>query len=428
MRGLTSSRNESRLPRLRVLASSALTRRPSSLSPAKEKARASLIALPSSQMRKCDSRTPIKARDDGETASTDGWEDDAQDGTLESQLEALTREVRDLTVRVQAEEEMKDLLHSQLNEAYEQLALARSAAAGAPGFAGPVGARVRGPRGAQPLVERWLEPQHPSAQSALRAQDEFERLLEEERARRHTMREQYERHLKLMRKRHQKEKLEIKNKILNQVDFLIRKYRRLAAEAVAMAKRERARVDEERTKARQLAEKACKNFEADLKDRTKTALDQYRQLAQQAHKAAQQEREELNTKCKELQDTMDNERREFDTLIVREAENRVAKFREGYARIKQQMEEERKYYGVMMNEVARRVEKECEEYEEFVVQAMRALLQTKNIDMDEGAISEFFQKKREEEHTVKETASPRLPTGPLTVKYRFQAVNPEALK
>lgn len=48
-----------------------------------------------------------------------------------------------------------------------------------------------------------------------------------------------------------------------------RKYRRLASDAVATAKRERGRVEEEKKKARQLAENACRNFEADLKDRTK---------------------------------------------------------------------------------------------------------------------------------------------------------------
>lgn len=72
------------------------------------------------------------------------------------------------------------------------------------------------------FVCRWKEPGHPDIQAGVRTQEQLQHLLEEERARRHTMREQYERHLKLLRKRHQREKLELKKKILSQVDFLIR--------------------------------------------------------------------------------------------------------------------------------------------------------------------------------------------------------------
>ncbi|KFH14605.1 hypothetical protein TGMAS_222350A [Toxoplasma gondii MAS] len=67
-----------------------------------------------------------------------------------------------------------------------------------------------------------MEPEHPTAQTAIRSQQEFELLLQEERARRHTMFEQYERHMKVMRKNHHKEKLETKKKVLSQVEFLIK--------------------------------------------------------------------------------------------------------------------------------------------------------------------------------------------------------------
>ncbi|KEP63080.1 UNVERIFIED_CONTAM: hypothetical protein HHA_222350 [Hammondia hammondi] len=358
--------------------------------------------------------------------SADGLGSHDEPRNLETQLEALTREVRELTLRVQQEKEMKDLLNSQLNDAYEQLADAR-AEQGVRGFAGASGARVRGMRGL-PAFEprRWMEPGHPTAQTAIRSQQEFELLLQEERARRHTMFEQYERHMKVMRKNHHKEKLETKRKVLSQVEFLIKKYRRLASDAVAVAKRERERVAEERKRARELAERACKNFEADLKGRTKSALEQYRRLVQEAHTAAKQEREELHNKCKELQETVDNERREFDTLIVREAEAKMAKFRASYARIKQQTEEERRQYGVMMHEIAKRVEKECAEYEEFVIRTMRDLLQSKGVEMTESGLRDFFQKKREEMRPSGKGHG--TSDGLVTVKYRFQAADLEALQ
>ncbi|EPT32075.1 hypothetical protein TGME49_222350 [Toxoplasma gondii ME49] len=357
--------------------------------------------------------------------STDGSGSHDGPRNLETQLEALTREVRELTLRVQEEKEMKELLNSQLNDAYEELADARSEHR-VRGFAGASGARLRGVRGLPAFEARWMEPEHPTAQTAIRSQQEFELLLQEERARRHTMFEQYERHMKVMRKNHHKEKLETKKKVLSQVEFLIKKYRRLASDAVAVAKRERERVAEERKRARELAERACKNFEADLKGRTKTALEQYRRLVQEAHTAAKQEREELHNKCKELQETVDNERREFDTLIVREAEAKMAKFRASYARMKQQTEEERRQYGVMMHEIAKRVEKECAEYEEFVIRTMRDLLQSKGVEMTESGLRDFFQKKREEMRPSGEGHSST--DGLVTVKYRFQAADPEDLQ
>ncbi|PHJ16283.1 transmembrane, partial [Cystoisospora suis] len=187
------------------------------------------------------------------------------------------------------------------------------------------------------------------------------------------------------------------------------------------------------------------------------ALEEYRQLAQQAKKAAQQEREDLTRKCKELQDTVDNERREFDTLIVREAENRVARFRSSYAKIKQQLEEERRQYALMMHEVAKKVEKECEDYEGFVIVAMESLLKEKGVTMNEKEIRDYFYTQRgiHNKHTIhpaisasslsrkgsvssSSSSSSLLPsqsqpqqrssssssTGPLTVKYQFRAMDP----
>ncbi|CDI80371.1 hypothetical protein, conserved [Eimeria acervulina] len=104
------------------------------------------------------------------------------------------------------------------------------------------------------------------------------------------MRMQYERQLKLIRNGIQKEKRDLKQTLVQQVDFIIRKYRNLATEAVETARQERQKVHNERIKARELAENACRNFEKDLKERTRKALEEYRQLAQEAHKAAQAER------------------------------------------------------------------------------------------------------------------------------------------
>lgn len=94
-------------------------------------------------------------------------------------------------------------------------------------------------------------------------------MLEQERARNAEIRMQYEKQLKTIRSGIKKEKLDLKQTLVQQVDFLIRKYRNLATEAVEAARQERQRVQAERIKARELAESACRNFEKDLKERTK---------------------------------------------------------------------------------------------------------------------------------------------------------------
>ncbi|CDJ35291.1 uncharacterized protein EMH_0096440 [Eimeria mitis] len=142
----------------------------------------------------------------------------------------------------------------------------------------------------------WLETNQQQLTKATRTAEELQYLLEEERARNAEMRMQYERQLKLIRNGIQKEKRDLKQTLVQQVDFIVRKYRNLATEAVETARQERQRVQTERIKARELAETACRNFEKDLKERTRKALEEYRQLAQEAHKAAQAEREELRTK------------------------------------------------------------------------------------------------------------------------------------
>ena len=86
------------------------------------------------------------------------------------------------------------------------------------------------------------------------------------------MRMQYERQLKLIRSGIQKEKRNLKQSLVQQVDVIVRKYRNLPTGAVGAARQERQKVKTERIKARELAETACRNFERDLKERTRVSV------------------------------------------------------------------------------------------------------------------------------------------------------------
>ncbi|KAL8448469.1 hypothetical protein Emed_003803 [Eimeria media] len=296
--------------------------------------------------------------------------------TVEEQLEQLTELVQTLTARIVSEEDSRELLRAQLDEAYAQLANVRSETPHAGHFDF---------LDSQPELS-WRESHTQQVTKAIRSAEELQFLLEQERARNAEMRMQYERQLKLIRNGIQKEKLDLKQSLVHQVDFIIRKYRNLATEAVEAARQERQKVQTERIKARELAETACRNFEKDLKERTRKALEEYRQLAQEAHKAAQAEREELRAKCADLEKAMISKRQQFDSLVIREAEKRVQCYRLSHQTMKDQLERERKQFGIMMSEIAERVEKECSEYDEAMLKAVVVFCKTKGVDVDESAL------------------------------------------
>ncbi|KAL8437800.1 hypothetical protein ACSSS7_000681 [Eimeria intestinalis] len=297
--------------------------------------------------------------------------------TVEEQLEQLTDLVQTLTARIVSEEDSRELLRAQLDEAYAQLANVRSENP----HGGPFGDFLE----TQPELS-WRETHTQQVTKAIRSAEELQFLLEQERARNAEMRMQYERQLKLIRNGIQKEKLDLKQTLVQQVDFIVRKYRNLATEAVEAARQERQKVQTERIKARELAETACRNFEKDLKERTKKALEEYRQLAQEAHKAAQAEREELRAKCADLEKAMISKRQQFDSLVIREAEKRVQCYRLSHQTMKDQLERERKQFGIMMSEIAERVEKECSEYDSALLKAVVVFCKTKGVDVDESAL------------------------------------------
>ncbi|KAL8427974.1 hypothetical protein Efla_004232 [Eimeria flavescens] len=330
--------------------------------------------------------------------------------TVEEQLEQLTQLVQTLTARIASEEDSRELLRAQLDEAYAQLAHARTEAPHADDDF------LEEPRGTP-----WREAQNLQVKKAIKSAEELQYLLEEERARNAETRMQYERQLKLIRNSIRKEKLDLKQSLVQQVDFIIRKYRNLATEAVEAARQERQKVQTERLKARELAETACRNFEKDLKDRTRKALEEYRQLAQEAHKAAQAEREELRAKCANLEKAMISKRQQFDSLVIREAEKRVQCYRLSHQTMKDQLAAERKHFGLVMSEIAERVEKECSEYDKAMLQAVVLFCKSKGVDVDEAALRQQLGNIRIQR--LKENDE-QPAARPLKVKYGFQAVAP----
>eukprot|EP00918_Siedleckia_nematoides_P095175 GHVU01208982.1.p1 GENE.GHVU01208982.1~~GHVU01208982.1.p1 ORF type:complete len:393 (+),score=69.36 GHVU01208982.1:2731-3909(+) len=163
-----------------------------------------------------------------------------------------------------------------------------------------------------------------SAEGTLNASftaDEARHLFHEDILSRAELRHQYENQLVTLRKKFKIDKVATRREVLKNVDSLISNYQTIASEAVVLARKERQQTMRERESAQRIAEQACKNFEKDLKAKTREALEGYRKMSIRAHDAAQRERSELARKCVQVEKSVDQERQAFEAQIVRVSED-----------------------------------------------------------------------------------------------------------
>eukprot|EP00921_Rhytidocystis_pertsovi_P009957 GHVQ01015931.1.p1 GENE.GHVQ01015931.1~~GHVQ01015931.1.p1 ORF type:complete len:260 (-),score=44.89 GHVQ01015931.1:1608-2387(-) len=231
--------------------------------------------------------------------------------------------------------------------------------------------------------------------SEITAEEEVEYLrglLEEAVGGNLEIRKQYETHLDGLRQNHQAFTIRFKSKLLRHVQHVVSSYRKLAKDAITIAKKEREKVQEDRAKTYRLTETACKNFERDLKDKTKAALEEYKCLAKTAHDVAQQERASLRSRCDELERAVENERLQFEAHIIREAERRVTGYRHGHGQAQELLEKERMQSSAAFEEIHDRVTAECVEFESFLIRTVVQLFLENGVDMTEAEVIEYIKK------------------------------------
>ncbi|GAB67399.1 hypothetical protein PCYB_114190 [Plasmodium cynomolgi strain B] len=100
------------------------------------------------------------------------------------------------------------------------------------------------------------------------------RNAEEQREKVHLI-EKYERFLRKIRKRHIHQIGQIKNNVLLDVDFLIQKYRNVSLELLQIGRKKEKEKKEENRKMTEMCIAACRRFEADVKERAKTAMQEH---------------------------------------------------------------------------------------------------------------------------------------------------------
>eukprot|EP00918_Siedleckia_nematoides_P095174 GHVU01208981.1.p1 GENE.GHVU01208981.1~~GHVU01208981.1.p1 ORF type:complete len:340 (+),score=57.61 GHVU01208981.1:2731-3750(+) len=230
-----------------------------------------------------------------------------------------------------------------------------------------------------------------SAEGTLNASftaDEARHLFHEDILSRAELRHQYENQLVTLRKKFKIDKVATRREVLKNVDSLISNYQTIASEAVVLARKERQQTMRERESAQRIAEQACKNFEKDLKAKTREALEGYRKMSIRAHDAAQRERSELARKCVQVEKSVDQERQAFEAQIVREAEKRVASYRHDCeSTTKRALEEKREIEGIFES-MCRRIEWESKEFEATMRRRVLQVFWDKGVDIDEDELEE----------------------------------------
>lgn len=96
-----------------------------------------------------------------------------------------------------------------------------------------------------------------------------------------------------LKREHDRELLQTKQQVLEQVDGLIKKYRQLAIDAVRVAREEQKKAETERWSAYD----ACARYESDLKENVRNAIAHLKQSAQDEKERLEAERDALQKKC-----------------------------------------------------------------------------------------------------------------------------------
>lgn len=316
---------------------------------------------------------------------------DAKTNTVEEQMHHLTSCLQRLSEELVTEQTTNQLLSSQVTDAVHKLAEAKD---------NDLNRDAVLKQKQQLNHESWEDWQAHNTLKAnplmveqlLKENKELLMLLEEERLSKIELRAQYENQLNFLRHIVEKSKMDERRKVLRELDYVIRKYHGLAEEAARLARRERNRTKEEKLRIQRVAETACKGFEKDLKEKTKLALDEYRKLAHEAHKAANREREELTRYCHDIESAVDKERRTFEAHVVRETEKRVAAYRRSCAIVQQQMERDRTKFQDIVNEMCNTIEDKCQQFESSMHSKMLQVLWENGVDMTEDAFILQLQK------------------------------------
>ncbi|EZG78868.1 hypothetical protein GNI_031600 [Gregarina niphandrodes] len=208
-------------------------------------------------------------------------------------------------------------------------------------------------------------------------------LLKEERDKKETLKQTYERHLCQLRADYVTKIAQARAQVLTEVDDTLKRYHRLAQEAIRAGKRATFESECKEREYRTVAEEACTKFEQDCKDKLKEVLDGYRYLADRAAQQADQETRVLKEKYQEMVETQIIDKRNFEQRLVEATEEQVAPYKAEIMRLETENRMLRMTAEHTFGDIKEEVARNFERFESMLISTCLSLLWQHNIPITE---------------------------------------------
>ncbi|CRH00981.1 conserved Plasmodium protein, unknown function [Plasmodium relictum] len=206
------------------------------------------------------------------------------------------------------------------------------------------------------------------------------RYVEEQRNKKYII-EKYEKILRNIKKQHINEISEIKNNIIQDVDFLIQKYRKISLELLEITKKKEKEKKEEQTKIIEICINACKKFEEDVKNKAKVSIQEYKSYMLKLINNDKKEKETLEKKITELKQKIEEEKYNTERKVFDVCENKIKEERELNKELKNRLILEKEEQNVLVNNIYSKVDKQIKIYEENIIDIFHNILIKNNINL-----------------------------------------------
>ncbi|SCO93227.1 conserved Plasmodium protein, unknown function [Plasmodium malariae] len=243
------------------------------------------------------------------------------------------------------------------------------------------------------LVRKYLERESLAASSVPHLMKTIEiyknKNVEEKKCQNYII-TKYENVLRNMKRKHINEISEIKNNVLQDVDFLIQKYRNVSLELLQISKKKEVEKREEKKRITEICISACKRFEEDVKKKAKASLQSHLSEITKSISGIKKEKENLEKKLVELNQKMDEQKHKTEKKAFDVFENKIKEERALNAELRKRLSLEREQQKILITDLYSKIDIQIKKYEESIIIIFQNFLLNNNITMGIGELSKYI--------------------------------------
>ncbi|KAI4837346.1 hypothetical protein MKS88_003817 [Plasmodium brasilianum] len=234
----------------------------------------------------------------------------------------------------------------------------------------------------------------------------------------------YENVLRNMKRKHINEISEIKNNVLQDVDFLIQKYRNVSLELLQISKKKEVEKREEKKRITEICISACKRFEEDVKKKAKASLQSHLSEITKSISGIKKEKENLEKKLVELNQKMDEQKHKTEKKAFDVFENKIKEERALNAELRKRLSLEREQQKILITDLYSKIDIQIKKYEESIIIIFQNFLLNNNITMGIGELSKYIKEamclQYRHDHLSNDVINEKIDEN-LKVKYSFSS-------